>query len=188
LQQHRQHGFTLIEILVAIILVAFSLLGLAAFQGKVQLVQFESYQRAQALFLLSEMTERIKLNSSQASAYASATVHGTGDDQPITCTGGIGVTLDLCQWSNDLKGAGEVSAGASVGAMNGARGCITQIQAPNLSPGVCTPGIYRVDVVWQGMQATSISPITCGQGSYGEDDAMRRVVSSRVTIGLPQCS
>lgn len=181
-------GFTLIEVLVSIIIVAFGLLGLAALQGKMQLSEFESYQRAQALFLLSEMTERMKVNSSQAASYASTNVLGTGDSQPATCTGSPGSTLDLCEWSNDLKGAGEVSASAKVGAMIGARGCITQLQAPDLTPGVCAPGIYQIDVVWQGLQPTSASPVTCGQGSYGGNDALRRVVSSQITVGLRTCS
>jgi len=184
---NQSRGFTLIEVLVSIIIVAFGLLGLAALQGKMQLAEFESYQRAQALFLLSTMTERIRINSSQAASYASTTVIGTGDSQPATCTGTPGAALDLCEWSNQLKGAGELSSGSKVGAMIGARGCVTQLQAPNPSPGVCTPGIYRVDVVWQGMQATVASPLTCGQGNYGSDDALRRVVSSQVTVGMLGC-
>lgn len=181
-------GFTMIEILVSVIIVAFGLLGLAALQSKMQLAEFESYQRAQALLLLSEMTERMRANSAAAASYVSASSLGTGDSQPATCTGGPSAAFDLCEWSNDLKGASETSGGNKVGAMVGARGCITQVQAPDASAGVCTPGIYRVDVVWQGMQPTSASPITCGQGNYGANDALRRVVSAQVTIGLPTCS
>lgn len=181
-------GFTLLEVLVAIIILAFGLLGLAALQGKMQLAEFESYQRAQALLLLSEITERMRSNSAQAVSYVSTTPLGTGDSQPATCTGSPGATFDLCEWSNDLKGAGEASGGSNVGAMIGARGCITQVQAPNLSAGVCAPGIYRIDVVWQGLQPTVASPLTCGQGSYGSNDALRRVVSTQVAVGLPTCS
>lgn len=184
--QASQSGFTLIEVLVSIIIVAFGLLGLAALQGKMQLSEFESYQRAQALLLLSEITERMKTNSSQAANYVSTNV-GTGDSQPATCSGAPGVALDLCEWSNDLKGASELSGSSKIGAMIGARGCITQVQAPNLSAGVCTPGIYQVDVVWQGLQPTIASAVTCGQGNYG-NDALRRVVSSRITVGLFTCS
>lgn len=187
-QYQRRSGFTLIEVLVAIIIVAFGLLGLAALNGKMQLAGFESYQRAQALLLLSEMTERMRSNSSQAASYVSASAIGTGDSEPATCTGSPGATQDLCEWSNALKGASETSSGSNVGAMIGARGCITQVQAPNSSSGICTPGIYRIDVVWQGMQSTVASPLTCGQGNYGSDDALRRVVSSQVTVGLSTCT
>jgi type IV pilus assembly protein PilV len=188
LRLNLKQGFTLIEVLIAVVILAFGLLGLAALQSKMQLAEFESYQRAQALLLLSEMTERINANSSQAASYVSVGTIGTGDSQPTTCVGGPGAAFDLCEWSNDLKGAGETSSGTNVGAMVGARGCITQVQASNTSAGVCTPGIYQVDVVWQGMQPTTASAITCGQGSYGSSDALRRVVSAQVTVGLPTCS
>lgn len=188
LKYDQQQGFTLLEVLISIIIMAFGLLGLAGLQGKMHLSEFESYQRAQAVLLLSDMTERISSNRSQAASYASTNVLGTGDSQPVSCTGSPGAAFDLCEWSNNLKGAGEVSAGSNVGAMVGARGCITQIQAPNPSAGVCTPGIYEVDVVWQGQQATSASAIVCGQGSYGSNDAFRRVVSAQITIGLTLCS
>jgi type IV pilus assembly protein PilV len=184
----KQRGFTIIEVLVAIIILAFGLLGLAALQGKLQLSGFESYQRAQALLLLAEMTERMSTNRSLAANYVSGSVIGTGDTQPATCTGGPGVAYDLCEWSNNLKGAAELSGGTRIGAMVGARGCITQVQAPNSAAGICTPGIYRVDVVWQGMQATAAPAVTCAQGSYGADDALRRAVSAQITIGLPSCS
>jgi type IV pilus assembly protein PilV len=186
--QHRSSGFTLLEVLISIIIVAFGLLGLAALQGKMQLAEFESYQRAQALLLLSEITERLRVNSTQAVNYVTTSPAGTGDSQPSTCTGTPSATFDLCEWSNDLKGAGELSSGSKIGAMIGARGCITQVQVPNPSPGICTPGIYRVDVVWQGMQPTFASPITCAQGSYGANDALRRVVSTQITVGLLACS
>jgi type IV pilus assembly protein PilV len=181
-------GFTLLEVLIAIIIVAFGLLGLAALQGKMQLAIFESYQRAQALLLLSEIAERMRSNSTQAANYVTTSPVGTGDSQPSTCTGTPGAAFDLCEWSNNLKGAAELSSGSKIGAMLGARGCITQVQVPDPSAGVCTPGIYRIDVVWQGLQATTASPLTCGQGSYGADDALRRVVSTQIAVGLSTCS
>lgn len=170
------------------IILAFGLLGLAALQGKMQLYEFESYQRAQALLLLSQMSEEISANRSNAAHYVSTSLLGTGDSQPSTCSGAIGAPYDLCMWSNDLKGAGEINSSSKIGAMEGARGCISQIQSPNISAGVCTPGIYEIDVVWQGAQPTEVSPISCGSGNYGANDALRRVVSTRITIGMPSCS
>jgi type IV pilus assembly protein PilV len=185
IQQSR--GFSLLEVLISIIIAAFGLLGLAALQGKMQLSSFESYQRAQAVVLLTEMAERMRANNAQAASYVTTSPAGTGDSQPATCTGAPGAALDLCEWSNNLKGAGEVSGSSNVGAMVGARGCITQVQAQNLSPGVCTPAIYRIDVVWQGQQPTVAPTLTCGQGSYG-NEALRRLVSTQITVGLPACS
>ena len=49
-----QHGFSLIEILVTLIIVAIGLLGLAATQATMQQADFESYERAQALVLAND--------------------------------------------------------------------------------------------------------------------------------------
>lgn len=187
-RRFRQRGASLLEVLITIVIVAFGLLGLAGLQSKVQLGEIESYQRAQAILLLSDMTERINTNRSQAASYIVASPVGTGDSQPASCTSlAVGPSRDLCEWSNALKGAGEQKSSANVGAMLGARGCITQEQAPDPTPGICTPGIYLVDVAWQGMYRTAASAIICGQGSYG-NDAYRRVISSQIVVGLPACT
>ena len=78
------------------------------------------------------------------------------------------------------------TASAGVGAMTGARGCVDQLQAPDASAGVCTPGIYRVSAVWQGLNATATSAIACGSGLYGNEN-LRRVVAIPVSIALPLC-
>ena len=192
-RRFRQRGASLLEVLITIVIVAFGLLGLAGLQSKVQLGEIESYQRAQAILLLSDMTERINTNRSQAASYIVASPVGTGDSQPASCTIlAVGASRDLCEWSNALKGVGEKKSSggvtANMGAMLGARGCITQEQAPDPTPGICTPGIYLVDVAWQGMHRTAASAIICGQGSYGADDAYRRVISSQIVVGLPACT
>jgi type IV pilus assembly protein PilV len=97
------------------------------------------------------------------------------------------VARDQCEWSNELKGAAETSGGNKVGGIVGALGCITLIQAQNAAAGVCTPGVYLVAVAWQGLNATSIPSATCGQGAFGNVDSFRRVLSARVSIGLPAC-
>jgi type IV pilus assembly protein PilV len=71
--------------------------------------------------------------------------------------------------------------------MIGARGCITQVQAPDPAAGVCRPGIYQITVAWQGMNATAAPLSDCGKNQYGPD-AYRRAVSTQVTIGLPTCN
>ena len=184
----QQRGTTLFEVLVTIVILAFGLLGLAGFQTKVQLGELESYQRAQALLVLSDMTERLNANRAQAASYVSATVNGTSDAQPASCTAlALGAARDVCEWSNALKGNSETKSGSSVGTMQGGRGCITEIQTANPATGICTPGIYRVTVAWQGAHRTAAPALTCGQGSYGSDDAYRRAISADVTVGLPTC-
>ncbi|MBA5690697.1 type IV pilus modification protein PilV [Duganella sp. LX47W] len=178
----------MIEVLVTLVILAFGLLGVAALQGKMQLGTIESYQRAQAVVLLEDMGARIQSNRASAAAYVLNTPAGTGDGQPGDCsTLAAGTPRDICEWSNALKGAAELKAGAKVGAMVGARGCIDQVQAPDATKGVCRPGIYQVTVTWQGVHKTVASALTCATGLYG-DDSYRRAIAVHVTIGLPACS
>lgn len=186
ISNNQQRGSSLLEVLVTIIILTFGLLGLAGLQAKIQLAEMESYQRSQAVLLLSDMTERISSNRGNAVNYVVAGSLGTGDAQPASCVG-AGAARDLCEWSNGLKGAAEKTSSNSSGAMIGARGCITEVQAPDTTPTVCTPGIYQVTVVWQGLNPTSAPGLNCGKGSY-DKDAYRRAISSQVTVGLPLCS
>ncbi|MES2206274.1 MAG: type IV pilus modification protein PilV [Pseudomonadota bacterium] len=189
-KRYQQNGFTLLEILITMVIMAFGLLALSSLQNKMQMTQLESYQRAQALILLQDMADRINANYSTAANYVTGTASplGTGDSQPASCTSlATGVTRDQCEWSRALKGSSETLASSNIGAMIGARGCVEQIQAPNTSSGVCAPGIYRVSVAWQGVNKTSTPSLGCGAGLYGES-SLQRVIATQITIGLLNCS
>ncbi|RJG14673.1 type IV pilus modification protein PilV [Massilia cavernae] len=184
----RQSGVTLVEVLVTVVLLAFGLLGIAAFQAKAQAGSLEAYQRAQAVLLLEDMQARIAGNPGGAAGYATATPLGTGTTPGDCSTQAAGSARDKCEWSTALLGAAEVSTGtnASVGAMVGARGCVTELQSRDASPGVCRPGIYLLTVAWQGMHATRAPSHACGSGSYGSEN-QRRAIATRVAIGVPHC-
>lgn len=180
-------GTSLIEVLVTLLILAIGLLGVAALQSKMSVSEVESYQREQALLALTDMIDRISANPTQAANYVTATPLGTGDAEPASCAGlPVGQPLDACQWSQLLKGSGEQTSTANVGGMQQARGCVSQVQAPNPNLGICTPGIYQVTVVWQGMDATAAPTLVCGQGDYG-NDAYRRAVASIVSVPTTSC-
>lgn len=186
---HRQSGTSLLEVLMTIVILAFGLLGLAKLQSKIQLAELESYQRVQATLLAADISERINANRDQAASYVSTAAFGTDDSQPADCTSlAVGAPRDLCEWSHALKGAAEKKGTSNVGAMIGARGCITEIQAKNPATGVCAPGIYQVTVAWQGMHPTISPKDSCGENAYGADESMRRTLSTQVSVGLPSCS
>ena len=183
-----QSGVSLVEVLVTVVLLAFGLLGIAAFQAKAQVGSLEAYQRAQAVVLLEDMRARVSGNPGDAASYVTTTPLGTGTT-PGDCTElAAGSARDKCEWGTALLGAAEVkhSTDANVGAMKGARGCITQLQARDASPGVCQPGIYLLTVAWQGMHATRAPSHSCGSGTYGAE-TRRRAIAARVAIGVPAC-
>jgi type IV pilus assembly protein PilV len=182
-------GLSLVEVLVTVVLIAFGLLGIAALQSRFRVGTFEAYQRAQAVVALDDMRARMIGNPAHAADYVTDTAVGTGDSQPADCSAKpMGSARDLCEWSQELKGAAERNSSSSmVGAMVGARGCVEQLQAPNPAAGVCQPGVYRLSVAWQGMHPTKASSLPCAANAYGPD-ANRRVISVRLAVGLPNCS
>lgn len=207
LRRHRQRGFALLEVLITIVITAFGLLGLLGMQGKMELAEVEAYQRAQATLLVGDMADRMRASpfaacssaattiaqqnlcmAARLATYPTSTPLGTGDSQPTDCsTQTLGAGRDECQWSNALKGVAETNASVDMGAMTGARGCIEQIQAPDPTAGVCTPGIYRVSAVWQGLNPTAPPSLTCGTGLYGSSESYRRAIAMRVSVSLPLC-
>ena len=174
----RQGGATLIEVLVAIIIVVVGLLGLAGLQSRVSLAQVEAFQRSQAIVLVQDMASRIAVNRRIAEQYVTSTPQGTGNPAQ-DCSTLTGKNLDMCEWNNELLGAAEAINGASVGAMQGARGCVEELANT-------MPRKFLVSVVWQGTVPT-VAPgaTTCGSGSY-TDDKTRRAVTATVEIGCLQ--
>jgi type IV pilus assembly protein PilV len=183
-----QRGVSLVEVLVTMVIVAFGLLGLAAFQSKAQIGSVESYQRAQAAVLLQDMQARLTANMNDAANYVTDTALGTGNTTYSDCSAlAAGSARDKCEWDAALKGASETTTAGNVGAIKNARGCIQRVQLENTKPGVCTPAVYMVTVAWQGLHVTKEPSQTCGAGQYG-GSGYRRAISARVAVGLRTCT
>jgi type IV pilus assembly protein PilV len=174
----RTRGVTMIEVLVALLILTVGLLGVAGLQARMQTAEVEAFQRAQAIVLLQDMVDRINANRRNVASYVIADPLGTGSTLDCTAPGTVALK-DLCEWSDALVGASETKSGTKIGAMNNARGCITL-------PVATMPREAVVAVVWQGIVPT-ISPTAtaCGSGSYG-DDRTRRAMVVRIKIGCLQ--
>lgn len=182
----RQRGTTLVEVLVTLIILAFGLLGIAAFQAKAQVGSIEAYQRAQAVVLLEDMQARMLGNSRFIEQYLTTSPLGTANTEYSTCGGLAGALRDKCEWSLALQGAAVVAGNSKLGAMTGARGCISELQQRNPLDGVCQSGVYLVTLAWQGMHPTIAPAASCGRDAYGAD-TNRRAISVRVSLGVPEC-
>jgi type IV pilus assembly protein PilV len=182
-------GFTMLEVLVSIVLVAVGLLGLAGLAARSTTAEYESYQRAQALTLVSDMVDKINANRKAAGCYAfsdpatGSPALGTGSTITPACNAygtaaeQARAVADLTEWNGKLLGAAESQAGNSVGAMTAARGCVSFDPVANT---------YQVSVAWQGMSATvaptSVDPTwLCGAGLYGPE-IQRRLFSVTLSI------
>lgn len=194
----RISGFSLLEILVSILIMTLGLLGLLGLQVRAQQAELESYQRAQALILVNDMVDRINSNRKAAGCYAftSNTTAGSpwaggGSAVSAPVCGAFGTTetraradLDLQEWHGALNGAAEQLSGNQVGAMIGARGCVSM-------DSLVTPNVYRVSVAWQGLSKSSApttadAALTCGKDQYGSE-AQRRSVSLTFPISCLNC-
>ena len=174
----RQAGAMLIEVLVAIIICAFGLLGFAAMQARASVTEFESLQRGQALALVQDMANRIASNRANAADYLTKDLVGGGVVQD--CSGLAGAAWDLCDWGNMLSGVTMARDGRNAGAMLAARGSISRAVD---SAGALTTHAFVVCVVWQGMVATGAPLSACGAGDAAfKDDKLRRVAESTVCI------
>jgi type IV pilus assembly protein PilV len=199
-------GFTLIEILVTILILMLGLLGVISLQARASNVEFESYQRGQALSLAREMAARIGASRGIVSGFLNAAVSSTNGsvylgngggaasfvDADNNCTTGLAALdkakFEACQWGQALQGAAVQEAGNNVGAMIGARGCLIRVEPANNN---AIADLYVV-IVWQalkqgneplGMAAgEDASPASqCASGvNFGA--GLRRGVSVRVMV------
>ena len=179
----------MIEVLAALTITAFGLLGLMGMQAVAHQAEMESYQRAQALILLNDMAERINSNRGSAACYAITTA-STGTPYLGTTSGGNHFGTPDCtsgytntqtkaladsamiEWDAALTGSSEKSGTTSVGAMIDARGCVSY-DATTLT--------YTIAVAWQGMSDTFTPVVNCGNGLYGAE-TRRRVVWTTLKI------
>ena len=173
-----QSGALLIEVLIAVLICAFGLLGFAGMQARAVSTDFETLQRSEALVLLEDMVSRINANRAHAGDYVSAGL--LGDGPVVDCTGLTAAALDLCEWSNLIRGSAEQRAGAAIGSMISARGCITR-------PATSTDR-YVVSIAWQGIVQTGVSASPCGQGDAAFPDDTLRVALLRDAASAPVLS
>ncbi len=166
-------GFTLIEVLVTVVILAVGLLGLAGLQVSSLNSQLESYQRAQAVLLLEDMASRIRSNAAAAKFGSYVEGNDYGLQVEDDCASKI-VTAerDLCEWNAALAGAAVQLNASNAGSILGARGCLQRI--PGSVDGETN---IRLTIAWQGMSKTKKPASLCGEDQYGDDDAYRRTAS-----------
>jgi type IV pilus assembly protein PilV len=110
----RNSGFSLIEVLIALVIISVGLIGLAALQARGLQYNQGAYLRSQANVLAYDMIDRMRINraSAQAGAY----------NLSLTASAPSGSTLaaqDLANWLGLLAGSlpagdGEVSCDATL--------------------------------------------------------------------------
>jgi len=198
----RQRGFTLIEVMVTVLLLAIGLLGMLGMQTRASAVEFESYQRGQAVALARDMQARLLssrgivpgyLNPAISSVDGSVWVgNGSGaanfadanDNCPQPAPGDLAsfAAAQACAWGRDLQGAAMRDSAGSIGAMVGARGCLIRIEPPQQN---ALADLYVV-IVWQGIETRTDPAADSPAGRCASDvdfgPGQRRGISMRVLV------
>jgi type IV pilus assembly protein PilV len=170
---HAQRGAMLIEVLVALVLCAFGMLGYVAVQARASTAEYESMQRGNALHLLEDMASRINANRANAGDYVVGGLVGAGPLED--CAGLAGAERDLCQWANLLRGESESRSGSLIGSMEAARGCITRAAG--------STDRFVISIAWLGNSPTGAPAAPCGADDPAlADGRLRRAVSTTLCI------
>ena len=162
LSQRQQAGFTLIEVMITIFVVAVGLLSAAALQVASKKAAFEAVQRSTANTLAQDIIERMRGNAGQLAVYAPGgaltinkdNVPASQDCDSITqCTAQQLVANDLANWWRGLDGANEQivegSTTKSAGGLRTPTGCITR------AAGSCA---VKVVIAWRGVSPIDPDP------------------------------
>ena len=103
---NRQQGFTLLEILVSLVILAIGLLGLAGLQSASVINNHGSLMRSEATLLSYDILERIRTNRDQAlttNRYISGfSDHASSYSNCSPCTPSELASHDLRQWKTDI--------------------------------------------------------------------------------------
>ncbi|MBU2640337.1 MAG: type IV pilus modification protein PilV [Gammaproteobacteria bacterium] len=126
----RQSGFTLLEVLVAILVLSIGLLGLAGLMASSIRNNHSAYQRTQATWLAYDMIDRMRVN--RANAITSANNYNIAIGTASSSSSGLAGT-DVTDWKTTLANA--LPAGDGSVAVNSTTRAVTVIVQWNDSRG-----------------------------------------------------
>lgn len=187
-----QSGFTLIEALVAAVVLAIGIMGIASLLTLSKVSQHEGIQRTRAVALADDILERIRRNPAGLSVYdiglsaplgdASIETEPSPNCNSATCTAAELATHDLWAWESLLDGTSAVvtADGSATVGMRNIRACVEF----TADTGKTNTGIVDVILQWQGLKETSDAVgggTVCGDAT-DEDTTRRQVVVNSYVI------
>ena len=183
-QSRRQRGVSMIEVLVAIFVLAVGMLGTASLQLTSKRSSMEAKNRTMATMVAQGFVERMRMNPRQLATYTNAGAGRVLDgaafaavDCSIACTDLEMANLDLFELEQALNGVAEDIGGISVGGISEPRVCI---EGPDGGSGT-----YSVAIAWRGLTLLSDPGIhACGRdsGVYDTADGSQANVYRRVLL------
>jgi type IV pilus assembly protein PilV len=176
-----QSGFSLLELLIALIVFSIGLLAIAGLQSVSKQSNYESLQRTMASQIAYGLLEDIRTNGDSLDIYRTAAALGNssrgGEPAPnckagAECNSAQKAVYDLWFWEQVLDGNLELSDGAGAGGLMLPALCID-------GPAIGGPGIYQVTIVWRGsasLQNSAVNACGAATGNYGDNLEFRRII------------
>lgn len=176
-----QRGFSLLELLIALVVFSVGLLAMAGLQSVSKQANFEAIQRTTAAQVASGLLEDIRTNGDAIDIYAAAGEMGDGSrgNEPApncrgasTCNAAQKAAHDLWFWEQAIDGTLEERGGVAAGGLVLPTLCIT-------GPAGSGAGMYEVIIVWRGgAELTNSANTACGTqtGNYGANNEFRRIL------------
>ena len=152
----RQGGFNLLEVLIALVVLAIGLLGLAALQNFSLQFNTQSYQRTQAIMLVDEMIERMRANPAGLFAVnyilpLTDVPPGSPDCQLVSCTNSADMAnYDMAQWIRAMKAPANQAP-----VLINPRGAISRAPV-----GPAGAPLYTVSITWSEQQQDLTHSVT----------------------------
>ncbi len=123
----KETGFTLIEVLVTVVILAVGLLGLAGLQARGLRNNLSAYQRSQATQLAYDMADRMRANKAAANNYLTSTMAPTAaavqsdcmTANSTSCTIADMAQNDLFQWNADITSSSVLTSGVGTITVSG---------------------------------------------------------------------
>ena len=185
-QPSAQHGFSLIELLVTVVIFSIGLLGAAGLQIVSKRATFAAMQRTTATQVASGLLQDMRANGPALATYVATAQIGqksvTGvssqdcTNMNQTCTATQISMRDLNSWETLMDGGMEtVPTGTGTTGVGGLVSPVACIAGPVDG----SAGVYVVSVAWRGPVAIADPGITdCGanSGQYGDANEFRRVI------------
>lgn len=180
-ERTRQLGFSLLEMLVALVIFSVGLLAIAGLQTVSKQANYEALQRTTASQVAFGLLEDMRINGDGLAVYVAAAELGEGSrgDEPSPdcstaqpCNAAQKAAHDLWAWEQVIDGNYELNANVGTGGLMMPSLCIT-------GPAGGAAGIYTVTAAWRGTASLdNSSGSACGtaSGNYGADNELRRIL------------
>jgi len=182
---YKQNGFTLIEVLIAFIILSVGLLAIVNLQAMSKTFTHQALQRSLAVSIADSIIERIRVNPSAVLTYTTSGTSGgstkgaepTPNCKDATCTSVELAIHDLWEWEQDMDGASSTAGGLNTAGLISPQACFSF--APRA--GLLKTGLLTVRIQWTGLNslsdAVTDANTNCNAASAPNSDSYRRQVA-----------